>query len=345
MTSIPTATSDSAPIEPISIDLVICTYNNAAELDQTLTTLSGLHRDCKEETRLAIDWSVLVVDNNSTDHTAAVVDRHVSTGQLPGLRRLFESKQGLHHARRRGITETQREWIGFIDDDCALDANWLMEAARFARDMPACGAFGSRIVIEWDGEPPCYASAFEYCWARQDYGESPKQVWSLAGAGMVLRRSAVLASGWLDHARLADRTGKRLTSGGDVELTLRVGRTSDVWYHPGCQLRHRVSTRRAAFGHLWRLLFGLGRCQQQARAMLWQPSDGVWWRIGLREVWELSLWVFKRFGVALRRQCPAREALLHVSYAAGRWTVFFSHLFMRRGQRDKLFGCAARSEA
>ena len=57
------------------------------------------------------------------------------------------------------------------------------------------------------------------------------------------------------------------------------------------------------------------------------------------------MWMFNRFGVALRRQCPAREALLNVSYAAGRWSALFSHMCMGNGQREKLFGCAARSEA
>ena len=130
-----------------------------------------------------------------------------------------------------------------------------MRRHAFAHEKPQCGAFGSRIVLEWDAPPPCYSSAFEYCWAKQDYGESPKRVWSLAGAGMVLRRHAVKASGWLDGALLADRTGTRLISGGDVELTLRLASKFEVWYHPGCRLHHRVSVRRAAFGYLWRLLF------------------------------------------------------------------------------------------
>lgn len=341
----PPLSTEQRQTAPVEIDLVICTYNNANELDQTLTTLADLRSHSDGASPIHADWGVLVVDNNSTDQTPAVVDRHIALGRLPGLHRVFEPEQGLHHARRCGITQTTRDWIGFIDDDCTLSADWLIEAARFIHEKPACGAFGSRIVIQWDAQPPCYASAFEYCWARQDFGDSPKRVWSLAGAGMLLRREAVNASGWLDHALLADRTGNRLTSGGDVELTLRLGAKFDVWYCPGCLLRHRVSVRRARFGYLWRLLFGLGKCQQQARAMLWKPSDGVWWRVGLHEAWEQTTWVFKRFGVALRRQCPAREALLHVSYAAGRWAALLSQFCAGSARREKLLGCASRTEA
>ena len=131
MSAIPRANSDRPQAQLIGIDLVICTYNNSAELDKTLTTLSNLRSENENDFPVTLDWSVLVVDNNSTDSTRAVVKRHVEVGRLPGLRRVHEPEQGLHHARRRGMTESDREWIGFIDDDCTLHPDWLVEAARF----------------------------------------------------------------------------------------------------------------------------------------------------------------------------------------------------------------------
>ena len=87
-----------------SIDVVICTYNNAALLDATLAAIA---RQCVP---VDVDWQVLVVNNNCTDETQQVVEKHVRSHRLP-LRAVIETSQGLTPARVRGVRETSREWI------------------------------------------------------------------------------------------------------------------------------------------------------------------------------------------------------------------------------------------
>ena len=75
-----------------SIDLVICTYKNAALLKKTLEGIAKLKIPAH------ISWGVLVVNNNCTDDTALVVKDHISKGLLP-IRTIVETTQGLTSAR------------------------------------------------------------------------------------------------------------------------------------------------------------------------------------------------------------------------------------------------------
>lgn len=68
----------------LSMVVAICTYNNAEILDLTMCTIE------KQEVDPTLGWSVLVVDNNSTDGTPAVVQHYMRRGPIPGLRVMRE---------------------------------------------------------------------------------------------------------------------------------------------------------------------------------------------------------------------------------------------------------------
>ncbi|HYO61522.1 MAG TPA: glycosyltransferase, partial [Actinomycetota bacterium] len=108
--------------EPVSIDVVVCTYDNAASLELVLGALA------RQAVPADVDWGVLVVDNNCTDGTPALLERLGAEGSLP-LRVVRETVQGLTPARRRGVAETSRDWIAFVDDDCVVGDDWVAQAA------------------------------------------------------------------------------------------------------------------------------------------------------------------------------------------------------------------------
>ena len=123
----------------LSIDVVICTYNRSASLDATLASLAAMR------VTPSTAWVVTVVDNNSTDDTAAVVERHVRQGRIPGLRRVVAAELGLTPARLAGARRSEADWIAFVDDDCVVDPDWVQNAAAFLAERPACGALASQI--------------------------------------------------------------------------------------------------------------------------------------------------------------------------------------------------------
>src|SRR5262245_60987260 len=98
----------------MGITITIQTYNRADEVRRTLWSLS------KIDTRGVPPYEVLVVDNNSDDHTPSVV-REFSSAFGSRLRYVSESRQGLSHARNRAITEARYEIVAFLDDDVEVD--------------------------------------------------------------------------------------------------------------------------------------------------------------------------------------------------------------------------------
>ena len=98
-----------------------------------------------------VQWVLVVVNNNCTDDTDAVIARH--SGDLP-LRRLFEPNQGSSYGRNRAITASAGEVICFTDDDVLVDPEWLAEYVQAAKAWPQAGFFGGRIEPWFVKEPP-----------------------------------------------------------------------------------------------------------------------------------------------------------------------------------------------
>ncbi len=75
---------------------------------------------------------ILVVDNGSTDGTAALI-------QSRSVRYLREPKRGVSNARNRGIAESTGDVLAFVDADCLVEPQWLTELVRPFED-PAVGS-------------------------------------------------------------------------------------------------------------------------------------------------------------------------------------------------------------
>ncbi|HEV7453871.1 MAG TPA: glycosyltransferase family 2 protein [Candidatus Saccharimonadales bacterium] len=73
-------------------------------------------------------FEVIVVDNNSTDRTAAVARRY------PFVRVVKESQQGRVFARNTGFDAARGDIIGRIDADIRLPENWVEYVQSFYAD-------------------------------------------------------------------------------------------------------------------------------------------------------------------------------------------------------------------
>lgn len=252
------------PTPPL-LELVICTYNNASMLDFALSSLA------RQEPSTQADWACLVVDNNCTDATADVVAGHMRAGRIPGLRLVREPVQGLTPARLRGVVSTTAPWIGFIDDDCLLRDDWVRPRAPDGRRVrrpcrPRLGAAAARVrqaarlVLRGAGSRPGGAGR-----------PGPRGRRSRPSAG------GDRGVGVGGRALLADRVGHELTSGGDVEMSLRVaGSGYELWYTPACELRHRIPERRTSFAYVAAMTRALGASQAYADALVWEGSVASW---------------------------------------------------------------------
>ncbi|HEX6899168.1 MAG TPA: glycosyltransferase [Thermoanaerobaculia bacterium] len=307
-----------------SIDLILCTYNNAALLDRALAAISG------QKVSPGIDWRVVVVDNNCTDETPEVVAKHARSGAV-SLRRISEPRQGLTPARLCGVRDTEGEWIAFVDDDCLLAEDWVEAAARFAAEHPACGAFGGQVVLEWEADPPPYALKRRYAYAGKRHGDTAHRRPWIAGAGMVVRRSALADCGWIAKQFLEDRIGKRTVSGGDMEIGLRIAARYEVWYNPDCRLRHVIPAHRLTREYLRRITFGLGASRHHAMALTWKGSYPAWLAYSaLYSVGFAALGLFQSID----------DLRLAVSPVRGWWAAMGEMRRMDPAERRAMLGCA-----
>ena len=175
------------------------------------------------------------------------------------------------------VLETSAEWIAFVDDDNLLADDWLHEMADAIARFPTAGGFGGRVVLEWSEPPPSYMRGLGWCFAEQDRGAEIKELDNLVGAGMVLRRTALLAGGWPNHLLIQDRVGAKLISGGDVEMVQRVRLAGNrLWYVPDCVLKHVISPARAERRHVVGLAFGLGAGAARVSAVCFAGHWKAW---------------------------------------------------------------------
>lgn len=112
------------------VSLVLPAYNEAADLRSCLDAIMA---------QTVAPYEIIVVDNNSTDDTAAIAREY------PGVRVLNESRQGVVFARSRGFDAARGDVIGRIDAETIIESNWVETVQRVFAADPALSATSGRM--------------------------------------------------------------------------------------------------------------------------------------------------------------------------------------------------------
>ena len=248
----------TTPAGPLLLTIAIPTYNRAAFLRQTLAgiALQVFPRG---------PFEVLVIDNNSTDDTRAVVTEFADAQPAP--RHVVETQQGLDHARNRAISEARGDIIVFADDDILMHPDWLTQLATPLLNDPAhrIGAVGGEVIPVFpDGLPPWVAEWHAPLAFRADAGPlEPKH--SPMGANLAFPKWVFEKLGPF-HTAL-DRAAGNYFSGGDSEMIRRVRAAGlEVWFAPSAAVRHQMPASRTTFRYAARHAFDSARSRVIDRA-------------------------------------------------------------------------------
>jgi len=269
----------------MNASIVVCSYNRADSLRETLLALKA------QDSPASCQWEVVVVDNNSTDHTRSVVEQ--AQQGWPGLRYEFESQQGLSHARNRGIACTKSDVILFTDDDVLPEPDWL-RATLCGMDKHGADACGGYIAPIWESPPPAWLTERFYGFlAVRTEREDDYPILSASqtpfGANMAFRRTVFDRVGLFDTSR--GRKGNVLASGEDGEMFERIldGGLKAVFLGQS-RVHHKVESFRLTKRYFRRWRFQTSRNIAQSRGLA-----------GKRRLLNIPLFVFPQFLRALGR--------------------------------------------
>lgn len=128
--------------------IVIPTRDRASLLKITLTAL--LANDPPPD-------EILVVDQSRNGETE---DLLTALGN-PAVRRIPSDERGLSRSRNLGLKHCRHPFIGFLDDDCVPDSDWLHSAREAIRRFPDSQIWIGQDYPESSGSAPTHAGPVE----------------------------------------------------------------------------------------------------------------------------------------------------------------------------------------
>ncbi len=247
-------------MEQIDFTVAIPTYNGAKRLPSLLEKLrSQINTE-------PLTWEILIIDNNSKDQTAQIIQETQKNGpEKPPIRYYLEPEQGAAFARQRAIREAKSEWVGFLDDDITPAENWVAAAYQFAQTHPQAAAFGGQIHGDFEIPPPENFKRIQSFLALRDRGSQPHQY---APEKLILPPSAAWAirrSAWLESVpprpTLAGRNKGSMIQGDDYEPLLYLHTAGwEIWYNPDMKVAHHIPKSRLEKDYLISLIRGSCLC-------------------------------------------------------------------------------------
>jgi len=203
------------------ISVVIPAYNEEMYLPACLRAL-------RRQTFPAERYEVIIVDNASTDATAAVARRWKA-------RVVTEPCKGVSRARQAGFQAALGPIIASTDADTQVPPDWLTRiAAHFEGDPALGGVYGP---VHWPDGRPVERLMLRYpgAWALWASNRAGRSLWW--GSNFTVRQEVF----WQVGGFPVD-----WPSGEDTDLSLRVSRTTAVRFDPALVVW--ASNRRAKEG-------------------------------------------------------------------------------------------------
>jgi GT2 family glycosyltransferase len=170
----------------LKISIIIPTHNRADILENAIKSILALESEAELE--------LVVVDNNSKDHTKDIVQRFA-----PFARYVFEGRTAFSMARKAGADAATGDIFLYLDDDILVKPGSFTNIVEIFQRHVDCGVIAGHIDPKYDSPPPQWASSCQssfngwslfnpetYSFITSEFQEVP----SAAGPMMAIRRTA-----------------------------------------------------------------------------------------------------------------------------------------------------------
>jgi glycosyltransferase involved in cell wall biosynthesis len=251
------------------VSIVIPTYNRSALLRDAVTSVLG------QDSSSAFE--IVVVDNNSKDDTAAVVqslmDQH--RGRISYI---VETQQGNAHARNRGVKESRAPIIAFIDDDVTVERDWLTSLKNALDSRADLSFVGGKVLPQWTTSPPSWLTPDHWSpLALLDYGPDELEIAGNSPRGLLTANIAFRRSVFDEVGQFSphlQRVKNAIGSMEDTEFLLRVCRSGKKgMYLPSMVARAPVDNERLSKEYHRRWHTGHGHFYAVMRDPEWERSS------------------------------------------------------------------------
>ncbi|HEX4998712.1 MAG TPA: glycosyltransferase [Terriglobia bacterium] len=215
------------------VSIVLCSYNGQRHIEESLAAIGRLDYP---------DFEVIVVDDGSTDQTAAIASRH-------DVRLIRTENRGLSAARNTGLHAATGEIVAYIDDDAYPDREWLKRLAMVFLRTDYAGVGGPNIPPEGD----CFVAQ---CVALAPGGPihvllTDTEAEHIPGCNMAFRRAELLEIGGFDP--------RFRTAGDDVDVCWRIQQQGwKLGFTAAATVFHH---RRGSVRTYWKQQVGYGRAE------------------------------------------------------------------------------------
>lgn len=139
----------------MDLTLLVCTYNRAVDVGDLLDSAF------RQQVDPGTTYEIVVVDNNSRDNTAEVVQKAMAVSPVP-IRYFFEGRQGKSYALNTAITEAQGEICSIADDDLILPPDYVRRTLAILRAHPKISLVGGRVLPQSKVPLPDWLTAEHY---------------------------------------------------------------------------------------------------------------------------------------------------------------------------------------
>jgi glycosyltransferase involved in cell wall biosynthesis len=112
------------PRQRPQVSFIVCTRDRLAVLEACIDSIRAA---CRAHPAFAAE--LVVVDNGSRDGTAKHLSATAATSDI-ALSAVSEPRPGLAAARNAGVARARGRVLVFVDDDCRLDRNYLVDLER-----------------------------------------------------------------------------------------------------------------------------------------------------------------------------------------------------------------------